>query len=318
MLNVPVLFCVFNRPEQTRQVFERIRAAKPKTLLVVGDGPRRDRAGERADVLKSRSVIHDVDWECEVKTNFADENMGCKARIATGITWAFEHAEELIILEDDCLPDPTFFGFCAELLQRYRDCPDVMMISGNNFQPKSRTDASYYFSHWTHIWGWATWKRAWQHFDVDVNDWTQRKNENFFANIFPSVTDQQHWRQVMNNQHAGLIDTWDFPWTYACWKSKGLTVLPDRNLVKNIGFGADATHTTDAASRLAGLPTYPMLKITHPERIVRNEIADQYTLENIMTLCADQTATSASSASPRPSRWNRLRQKLRKRLLLKN
>ncbi len=318
MLDVPVLFCIFNRPELTRQVFARIRAAQPKMLLVVSDAARDDREDEDDQVAQARAVIAGVDWECEVKTNFADQNMGCKARIATGISWAFEHAEELIILEDDCLPDPTFFSYCAELLTRFRDQPEVMMISGNNFQPTSRTEASYYFSHWTHIWGWATWKRAWQHFDADVSDWPQRKPNNFFADIFPSATDQQHWQQVMDNQHAGLIDTWDFPWTYACWKSKGLTVLPDQNLVKNIGFGIDATHTTDAESRLAGLPTYPMLEITHPARIKRHEVADQYTLENIMSVCSDKSAENGSADSPRPSRWKRLRQKLSKRILLKN
>ena len=315
MLDVPVLFCIFNRPELTRQVFERIREAQPKVLLVVSDGARPDREGEHAAVLQSRSVIQDIDWDCEVKTNFADENMGCKARIATGITWAFEHAEELIILEDDCLPDPTFFRYCSELLNRYRANPNIMMISGNNFQPTSRTDASYYFSHWTHIWGWATWKRAWQHFDVDVSDWPQRRLENFFAHIFPSETDQNHWRQVMDNQHAGLIDTWDFPWTYACWKSGGLTVLPDQNLVTNIGFGEAATHTTDAESQLAGLPTQPLLEITHPDHIARHEIADQYTLENIMSVCSGKDEVAGA---PRPSRWKRLRQKFNKRILLKS
>ena len=315
MLDVPVLFCIFNRPELTRQVFERIREAQPEVLLVVSDGPRPDREGEHAAVLQSRSVLQNVDWDCEVKTNFADENMGCKARIATGITWAFEHAEELIILEDDCLPDPTFFNYCGELLNRYRDNPNIMMISGNNFQPTSSTEASYYFSHWTHIWGWATWKRAWQHFDVDVGDWPQRKHENFFADIFPSETDQNHWRQVMDNQHAGLIDTWDFPWTYACWKSGGLTVLPDQNLVTNIGFGEAATHTTDAESQLAGLPTQPLLEITHPDQIARHEIADQYTLENIMSVCSGKDEVAGA---PRPSRWKRLRQKFNKRILLKS
>lgn len=320
MLDVPVLFCIFNRPELTRQVFQRIRAAQPKVLLVVSDGPRADRAGEHEAVSQSRAILQDVDWQCEVKTNFAEENMGCKARIATGITWAFEHTEDLIILEDDCLPDPTFFSYCAELLDRYRNDERIMMVSGNNFQPTARTDASYYFSHWTHIWGWATWKRAWQHFDVDVKDWPARRSENFFDAIFPSTADRRHWRQVMDNQHAGLIDTWDFPWTYACWKSGGLTVLPDQNLVTNIGFGKDATHTTDAESRLARLPTSPMMDIVHPQQIIRHEVADQYTLENIMSLCAgnDQEQPIPADASPRLSRWKRLRRSLSKRIPLKS
>jgi hypothetical protein len=283
MVDATVLLCIFNRPQLTQCVFERIREARPRQLLVVADGPRSDRPGESTLVAQSRAIIESVDWDCQVLTNFADHNMGCKRRIASGITWAFEQSEELIILEDDCLPDPTFFKFCDQLLVRYRHQNEIAMISGNNFQPTSRTEASYYFSHWPHIWGWATWKRAWQHFDADVSDWPRRKASDFFSNLFPSLHDQEYWQQVMDQQHQGLIDTWDFPWAYACWKTAGLAILPDHNLVTNIGFGDDATHTTDAQSRLAQLPTTPMQEIIHPRSIERNIPADQYTLTHIMS-----------------------------------
>ena len=314
MLNTSVLFCIFNRPDLTRQVFDRIREARPSKLLVVADGARLDRVGEDELVSQTRAIINDVDWTCEVLTNFADHNMGCKQRIASGITWAFEQSDELIILEDDCLPDATFFGYCSELLDRYRDQPEIMMISGNNFQPTSRTSNSYYFSHWPHIWGWATWKRAWKHFDADVSDWPQRRQQNFFASMFPDAADQRHWEQVMENQHAGLIDTWDFPWTYTCWKANGLTILPDQNLVTNIGFGESATHTTDAESKLARLPTTPMLELKHPESIVRNELADQYTQDHVMCVSSEkpttETATGPKKRSSLSSRWKRLRQRI--------
>ena len=320
MLNTPVLFCIFNRPEITRRVFQRIREARPGKLLVVADGARTGRDGESESVAQTRAIIDGVDWPCEVLTNFADQNMGCKQRIASGITWAFEQTDELIILEDDCLPDPTFFSYCDELLNRYRDHPEIMMISGDNFQPHSQTGDSYYFSHWAHIWGWATWKRAWQHFDADVSDWPQRKQENFLARIFSTAADQRHWEQVMENQHKGLIDTWDFPWTYACWKAGGLTILPDRNLVTNIGFGDSATHTTDAESRLAHLPTYPISQLTHPETIKRHVVADQYTQDHVMCVSSEKpdssTAPSSSTDSGHKkrsslsSRWKRFRQQI--------
>ena len=319
MLETPVLFCIFNRPELTRQVFGRIREARPEKLLVVSDAARHDREGESDWVAEARAIVDEVDWDCEVVKNFADQNMGCKQRIASGITWAFEQTDELIILEDDCLPDATFFGYCDELLKCYRDQPEIMMISGNNFQPASCTADSYYFSHWPHIWGWATWKRAWQHFDADVSDWPQRREENFFAPMFPAAADQRHWERVMENQHAGLIDTWDFPWTYTCWKEGGLTILPDQNLVTNIGFGVSATHTTDAESRLACLPTHPMPKLTHPKSIVRNVEADQYTQDHIMCVCSErpaaekpitETAHRAGERLSLSSRWKRFRQRI--------
>lgn len=298
MIQSAVLLCIFNRPELTRRVFERIAAATPGRLLIVGDAARANRPGEQTLVDRCRSIVDEVDWDCDVMTNFAEVNLGCKRRIASGITWAFEHVPELIILEDDCLPDPTFFRFCDQLLTRYRHQPQIAMISGNNFQPTSRTDASYYFSHWPHIWGWATWKRSWQHFDADVSDWPEKKNEDFFKDIFPLTADRRHWEQVMDNQHAGRIDTWDFPWAYACWKTGGLSVLPDQNLVTNIGFGDDATHTTDPQSRLAELPTRPIKEIVHPDFIRRNIVADDHTLHHVMSVSSAASPNKESPAAP--------------------
>lgn len=324
MTDSSVLFCIFNRPEPTRRVFQRIAAARPNRLLVVGDAARTNRPDERLLVDQCRSVIDDVDWDCDVMTNFADVNMGCKRRIASGITWGFEQTDELIILEDDCLPDPTFFQYCDQLLDRYRDQPQIAMISGNNFQPTSRSDASYYFSHWPHIWGWATWKRAWQHFDADVSDWPQQKNNDFFKHVFPADSDRRHWQQVMDNQHAGQIDTWDFPWAYACWKTGGLTILPDQNLVTNIGFGRDATHTTDAQSRLAELPTVPLNEIVHPQSIERNVVADEYTLNHVMSVSSEALPDPSSDSSSHDpahvsdaqssSRWHRFRKRFGRHL----
>jgi len=254
LFDTPILFCIFNRPELTAKVFESIRQRQPKTLMIACDGPRT-----------------------------------CKLAMSSAISWAFEQAEQLIILEDDCLPNPSFFGFCESLLIRYHDNPDVMMISGNNFQPSPRSDASYYFSRWTHIWGWATWKQAWQQFDIDVSSWPKLKETAQLRSIFKSPVEYAHWAQTLDSQHAGKIDTWDFPWAYAVWSNNGMSILPERNLVTNIGFGDDATHTTDPESKLAGIPACSVGKLLHPIDIKINNEADRYTWESIF-----QSGSSAS------------------------
>lgn len=156
-----IVFLIFNRPEETARTFAAIKAARPSTLLVVADGPRLDRAGEQELCARTRTVIDGVDWPCEVLRNFADANIGCGRRVSSGLDWAFSQVDEAVILEDDCLPDPSFFPYCDELLERYRTDERIMMVSGNNFQNgASRTWDSYYFSRLPHCWGWATWRRA--------------------------------------------------------------------------------------------------------------------------------------------------------------
>ena len=224
-LNTPIAFCIFNRPELTRRVFQSIAQAKPKTLYVIADGARPDHADEQELVNLSRAVIEQVDWDCDVKTNFFSANLGCKQRMASGLSWAFQQSEELIILEDDCLPHPSFFGFCDQLLDRYRNDERIMMISGVNFQPAPNSPHSYYFSRWPHIWGWASWRRAWNHFDVDVASWPEIKESQQLMSAFGSDQEYQHWAAILDRQHAGDIDTWDFPWAYACWINRGLSIL---------------------------------------------------------------------------------------------
>ena len=277
----PVLFCVFNRPELTARVFEAIRELKPKHLLIASDGPRADREGEAIKVAETRKIVSKIDWPCEVKTRYQSENLGCKRAMSSAISWAFEHTEQLIILEDDCLPHLSFFRYCESLLDRYRDNPEVMMISGNNFQNSRRSDASYYFSRWTHIWGWATWKSAWQHFDVDISTWPDVKRTAKLRSIFKDPLQYAYWSRTLDLQHAGKINTWDFPWAYCVWSNGGLSILPEKNLVTNIGFGSDATHTTDPESKLSEIPAVDVGLLFHPLDIKINEEADRYTWNSI-------------------------------------
>jgi hypothetical protein len=170
-LTTPVAFFIFNRPDTTEQVFSEIVRVKPHKLLVIADGPRSERQGEAEKCSQARSIIDRVNWDCEILTNFSEINLGCKVRVSSGIDWVFEHVEEAIILEDDCLPDPTFFRYCQVMLDHYRNDQRIGMISGDNFQNGiKRNMDSYYFSRYVHIWGWATWRNRWQnYYDVNIN-----------------------------------------------------------------------------------------------------------------------------------------------------
>jgi hypothetical protein len=243
-LNTPVVFIIFNRPDVTAKTFREIARARPRTLLVIQDGPRRSRPGEADLCAAARRVVSVVDWECDVRTLFSDRNSGPREQLASGLDWAFAQVEEAIIFEHDCLPDPSFFPFCAELLERYRDDPRVMSISGNCFvDAADRPAESYYFSHLPSIWGWATWRRAWQSYDRTMAGWPQFRRSAEFARILPLRSTRRHYRHELDQTFAGRLDTWDYQWTFATWRRQGLSALPTRNLVRNIGFGPDATNT---------------------------------------------------------------------------
>jgi hypothetical protein len=282
-LTTPVAFLIFNRPDTTARVFEAIRQAKPPQLLVVADGPRPDRADDIEKCKAARAIIEGVDWDCEVLTNYSDLNLGCKNRVSSGLDWVFDTVEQAIILEDDCLPHPSFFRFCQDLLDYYRNDQRIMAISGDNFQfGRKRTGYSYYFSCYNHIWGWASWRRAWQYYDVKMKLWQEIRDGNWLESILGKTQAVKYWRKIFQTYYDGKIDTWDYPWTFACWIQNGLTILPNVNLVSNIGFGEDATHTSSSKSRLANLGVQEMnFPLKCPPFLIRNEGADNYTQKNI-------------------------------------
>jgi hypothetical protein len=282
-LTTPVAFLIFNRPDTTARVFEAIRQAKPPKLLVVADGPRPDRPDDVEKCKAARAIIDKVDWDCAVLKNYSEVNLGCGKRPATGITWVFEQVEEAIIFEDDCLPHPTFFRFCEELLNYYRHDERIMVISGNNFQfGRSRTNYSYYFSRYNHIWGWASWRRAWKYFDYDLKLWPKIKNENWLTSILEDKTAVKYWTKNFQRTYEGEPTVWDYRWTFACWIQNGLTILPSVNLVSNIGFGEGATHTSSSKSKVANLPVEEMIfPLKHPPFLLRHVEADDFTHNNI-------------------------------------
>lgn len=276
-LNTPVALLIFNRPDTTERVFNAIANARPPKLLVVADGPRPQREGEAELCAKTRAIINRVDWDCEVITDFADSNMGCKRRVASGIDWIFEQVEEAIILEDDCLPDPSFFRYCEEMLTRYRDNERVGMVSGGNLQfDRQRGSGSYYFSKYTHIWGWATWRRAWRHYDRDLTLWPVFRDQGLLTQCFETSGEQEYWRNSFQWVHEGSLDTWDVSWTFTAITHGMLQVVPNVNLISNIGFGANATHTHVVGVH-ANMATQPIeFPLIHPTFVLADIEADRF------------------------------------------
>jgi hypothetical protein len=273
----PVIFIVFNRPDPTRTVFDAISRQRPGRLLIIADGPRLSRAGEAETCQKVRDIVTRVDWPCEVSTNFAPTNLGCRKRVISGLNWAFSLVEEAIILEDDCLPDPSFFPFCDELLDRYRDDRRVSMIAGTNFVWRATPPTpSYFFSQMTHIWGWATWRRAWSLYDEHLSEWPAIRASGLLQQVFRERRVIRHWTRIFDQMHAGTgPDTWDYQWTYTNLVHHFLIVVPRTNLITNIGYGADATHTTGTDADKV-LPSAPIeTPLVHPSAIIPMRSLDQ-------------------------------------------
>lgn len=278
-LKTPVVFIVFNRPDLTAKIFSEIAKAKPAKLLLISDGARKGRVGEAEKVAATRAIIKRVNWNCEVLTNFSDVNLGCKKRISSGIDWVFENVQEAIILEDDCLPSISFFQFCDEMLEKYREEKSIGMIGGVNFQmPQTNQSSSYYFSKYTHIWGWATWRDRWvNYYDVDLKLWPQIKKSNSLKSILGRIGEYRFWSKIFDRVHGNKIDTWDYQWLFTNWISCRINILPSINLISNIGFGRDDATHTKGISEDADLPRGEILfPLTHPQIMEVNHIADTY------------------------------------------
>lgn len=277
-LNTTVAFFIFNRTNTTASVFEAIRRAAPPRLLVVADGPRPDRPGEAQKCAAAREIVARVDWPCEVLTNFSDLNLGCRRRVSSGLDWVFSLVEEAIILEDDCLPQPSFFRFCEELLEKYRHDDRIMIISGDNFQfGRRRSNDSYYFSRYAHIWGWACWRRSWQRYDPEMRLWPEIKDGGWLNDYYGQSDAARFWGMTFEDAYNGKIDAWSHQLTFACLVNHALCIVPSVNLIANIGFQADATHTK-VECKLSDLPTEPMpFPLRHPPYLLRDAWADRRT-----------------------------------------
>jgi hypothetical protein len=280
----PVLFLIYNRPEKTQRVFDRLKEIKPKYLYVSADGPKINSKDDFDNCIKTREIINRVDWNCELQTNFNQENLGCKIGVSSGINWFFKNVDEGIILEDDCIPDPSFFSFCSLLLEKYRDNNKVMHIGGVNFQDgEKRGIGSYYFSLYNHVWGWATWKKAWNLYDVDIKNYPAFIKSDIFKSLIPLKKEQKYWIKYFSQVYNHQKDTWDYQWTFTIWQNQGLSIVPNQNLVSNIGFDESATHTIFNSS-LANKPTEDIGEIIHPDTMLVDINADRYTFNKYMNI----------------------------------
>jgi hypothetical protein len=275
--NTPVLFTIFNRPEQTQTVFNAIRYRRPKQLYVAADGPRANVPDDLEKCMKTRSITDQIDWDCDCKTLFQDRNKGCAAAMVTAIDWFFDNVERGIILEDDCLPHKEFFDYCEILLDRYENNEQVMLISGDNFQNgKKIGQASYYFSAYNHIWGWASWKKTWENYIYDISELNENLLIDRINEQFISKKESSFWISKYNNiMRIKKPDFWDYQFAYSLWYNKGLSVIPNVNLVSNIGFGDEATHTFSDDSRVSNIRSESILPLVHPDKIIQNKKADK-------------------------------------------
>ena len=277
-LETAVLFLIFNRLGTTKKVFEAIRLAKPPRLYIAADGARITKQGEAEKVKSVRDyVLKNIDWKCEVKTLLRDKNLGCKHAVSSALSWFFQNEEMGIILEDDCLPNNSFFWYCENLLKLYKDDLRIWHIGGVNFQDNIiRGDGDYYFSKYNHIWGWASWANRWKFYDVEIND---IKDSGFINNTFSNKSAITYWHKIYKKVKTNKVDTWDYQWTFTIWNNKGISILPKFDLVSNIGFGEGATHTSGSINLTR--ENYSLVVRKHPEKILVNIKADNYTFDNL-------------------------------------
>jgi hypothetical protein len=283
---VPVLFLIFNRPANTKMVFDAIRRQKPRHLYIAADGPREEIPGEKELCEQTRQIALQTDWDCEVKTLFRESNLGCKSAVSGAINWFFDQVSEGIILEDDCLPDASFFPFCGELLEKFRGDSRVMSVSGSNIlgRPWKIETQSYFWGHGG-IWGWATWRRAWNLYDIEMKDWQDQEIKAKIRNAMGTDDWYNTYYNLFESSFNGSLKSWDIQWFYSILFNNGVAINPSVNLVKNIGFGA-GTHTNTADNYAARLP---LCSMTFPLKPPENMTIDVEYLKLAYTATHGQT-----------------------------
>ena len=275
MFNTPIIIVVFKRYNETLCVFETIKKIKPRKLFIVADGPRSTQ--EKIDTDRTRSIFNKIDWECDVVRDYSETNLGCRERVSTGVSNAFKTLcdyEGVIILEDDCLPNESFYKFCEAMIEKYRYNNNIMHVSGVNFINKDLnrdSSDSYYFSKIAQIWGWATWKRAWVKYEENINSWPEYKETVEFKNKFPNTSTLQYFIYLFDRRYKNELTDWDIAWTYTCLKNSGLCIVPNINLIENIGSGTGATH------KASSLLHYKSKEISFPLKHPRKT---DYNIEN--------------------------------------
>lgn len=269
--DTPIAIFTFNRPRLTKRLLEILAKVKPRRVLVVSDGPRPHVVSDPEDCAAVRRLFESLDWECEIERNFSERNMGSFPRNSSGLNWVFDQVEEAIILEDDCMPDLSFFPYCEDLLGRYRDHPRIGLISGNNFL-KPSTDGglpSYFFSRYATTWGWASWRRTWQQVDLEMPYWPKFRDSGKLRQSLWSSSEDRYWRSIYDAiQERRMKNAWDYQLILTCMRGNHLTIVPSVNLVSNIGFGQDATNCTNSNYLASSVRVHGMeFPLVHPETV---------------------------------------------------
>lgn len=277
--NLPVALFLFNRPKELKAVFDAIAKIKPSTLFLIADGPREENIDDLRLCAEARSIVDKISWPCQVYRQYSETNQGCRNAIPNGLDWVFSHVEQCIILEDDCIPNDSFFYYCEELLNRYSNDPNIMTIGGHRYDGPDEFDRnSYFFSKYPSTWGWATWKRAWEHFDLELTQWPKLKNTDWLSKILGNKHHELYWSRIFDQMLEGM-DAWDYALVFSSWVQNGISIRSKVNLIQNIGFGADATHTKDnhqlISQRQHKNPPFPL---QHPE-VIQTKSEDEDRIE---------------------------------------
>ncbi|MGA2910816.1 MAG: hypothetical protein ABSE04_03415 [Candidatus Microgenomates bacterium] len=274
---VPVLFLIFNRPDTTKKIFTEIRRYKPEQLFIAADGPRKNKLGEGIKCEDARRVTEKIDWPCKVKRLYRDKNLGCRKAVSSAIDWFFDNVKAGLILEDDCFPGKSFFKFCELMLRKYENNSEVFHIGANNFQPRRTQFANgYYFSKYPHVWGWATWRRAWKHYDVGIKSWPSVKKKGILKKYWNNFWERIYWETIFDATYSDKIDTWDYQWLYTTWINNALSIVPGVNLVQNIGFNIESTHTSRRSILFEKKAREMAFPLKVPKNNVKNLMFDNY------------------------------------------
>ncbi len=275
--HTPILLVVFNRIDTAQKVFNAIKQQQPKYLYIAADGPRANKEGEAEKCQLVRDIIKQVDWDCELKTLFQEQNLGCAKGVSTAISWFFDHVEQGIILEDDCLPHPDFFPYCEELLTKYKDNEQIMLISGDNFQDGLvRGNASYYFSGYINIWGWASWRRAWKGYDLYLKNYSLSEFKQNISIYLSSWKERKVWIDKFLIMKKQGNNTWDYQWGFHLWKKHGLSITPNVNLISNIGADGGTHYNNSSDTSCLELKTNSILPLNHTTSIIQHKEADSF------------------------------------------
>ena len=279
---IPILLIIWKRPKVTLKLLQVLKKLKPSNIYIACDGPKQNDYENIEKVKLTRELVEkEINWTKDIKTLYSDINLGCKYGVSKAITWFFENESEGIILEDDCIPHLDFFVYCENLLHKFKDDERVWCISGSNHLGKSIGKSSYFFSRYNHCWGWASWRRCWEKYDVEMSLWPEYEASKLLESNFPDKKEYSYWKSFFNKfYNDGCSNTWDYQWFFCSLINQGLTAIPNQNLIDNIGFGADATHTKKGKSPIKVLNQIKnksgIIPIIHPKFIVRSTLADKF------------------------------------------